>query len=118
MNDHEITKIAEWVLGTGHYALYILRDFEPDEDWDWGGSAPGLSGGEIHLIAQSDDGAIYAETTTNAEQADFIIGEAGVIGPDEIVAKIEIIEELLNALFGDQSDWPDTYAQTHGWRIR
>ena len=93
-------------------ALPLLPGFEADETWN--GSTPGANGGEIHLIAQNDAGCIYGETTDDIDAASYLVGDACIIADDSIRYAVE---DLLDRLFGDQSNWPDNYAQTHGWKI-
>lgn len=105
--------IAEWAVK--HYpdlTAYVAVDYTADDEW--GGSAPGPNGGTIHLISQTESECIYGETTDDVDEADYLATDAGILqdgSPDQIV------EELLGLVFGDQSTWPDTYAQTHGWKL-
>jgi hypothetical protein len=83
---------------------------------DWQGSAPGFHGGEIHLIAQNDEnGCIYAETTTDLDAADYLIGSAGLCDYQDLQSALRAIRDLLDGVFGDV--WPDNYAQCHGWYL-
>jgi len=105
-------KIIEFVLENGcNFRLYREdSDFEQPDDWP--GRAPGLNGGEIHLIAQTDESALYAETTDSMEGATHLITSSGVQTPEH-----EMLCDLLDELFGPQAKWPDNYAQTRGWKI-
>ena len=107
-------QIVEWVLEhDGFFQLYIERpDFEPDDTWD--GTAPGLEGGMIHLIASTDSDSTYAETTDDMEKADYLVSEMCILQPGTMRA---MIIDLLDRAFGGQEQWPDNYAQTRGWRI-
>jgi len=109
---HKLRKLAAWAAENhSDSQFYVARpDFKPNEDWS--GSEPGENGGEIHLIAQSETECLYGETTDNPDQADYLITSVGIAQGNDLM-----VEQVLDILFGCQSQWPDGYAQTQGWKI-
>lgn len=91
--------------------LYVAcPDFVADEDW--GGSSEDEDGNEIVLLAQNDTDCLYGYETTDADKADYLItGRSSAFNTPELDA----LDELLDSVFG--GNWPDNYAQTHGWSI-
>jgi len=112
--DTQNKQIIRWAIETADLTLYysIDSEFDPPENWD--GSCPGDNGGEIHLIAQSETECLYGETTDDIAGASYLVGDCVIVADDSARAAVE---DLLNRLFGSQSNWPDNYAQTRGWKL-
>jgi hypothetical protein len=109
-------KIIKWAMEHGITGYRTVDNFVPDAEW--GGESPGPNGGEIHLIAQMDTNRggreIYGETTGNPDDVSYLVTDDGM---PQAGTDLAAVEELLDIVFNDQSEWPDTWAHTHGWFV-